>query len=96
MVAIGTVVGGEVLMTEAKGIAHLMEEEGNGAGLTRSPKSLSPMAILVVRRDHFRPAMGSPALSYSSRNSIRVTMSAFFSRGLPTPPACRARPGVTC
>lgn len=48
-------------------------------GLTITPKSLSVLAILsVVRRDHFRPVMGSPAVSYSSRNSIRVTMSAFF------------------
>jgi len=56
-----------------------MEEAGDGAGATRTPKSLSAMATLaVVRRDHFRPVMGSPAVSYSSRNSIRVTMSAFF------------------
>ena len=52
-------------------------------GLTRTPKSPSALAILsVVRRDHFRPVMGSPAVSYSSRNSIRVTMSAFFFHGL--------------
>src|ERR1039457_6105429 len=39
------------------------------------------MAILsVVRRDHFSPVMGSPAVSYSSRNSISVTMSAVFFR----------------
>src|SRR5580698_3964121 len=44
-----------------------------------TPKSPSAMAILsVVRRDHFKPVMGSPAVSYSSRNSISVTMSAFF------------------
>src|SRR6516164_2067666 len=44
-----------------------------------TPKSPSAMAILsVVRRDHFSPVMGSPAVSYSSRNSIRVTMSAVF------------------
>src|SRR5260370_24095563 len=59
------------------------------------------MAILaVVRRDHFRPVMGSPAVSYSSRNSIRVTMSAvFFPRacvrrrsggGGPAAPSCLA------
>jgi len=52
-------------------------------GLTLTPKSLSAMAILAgVGRDHFRPVMGSPAVSYSSRNSIRVTMSAFFFHGL--------------
>ena len=51
-------------------------------GLTMTPKSASAMAILaVVRRDHFRPVMGSPAVSYSSRNSIRVTRSAFFFHG---------------
>ena len=50
-------------------------------GLTLTPKSPSAMAILsVVRRDHFSPVMGSPAVSYSSRNSISVTMSAFFFR----------------
>ena len=32
MVAIGTVVGGEFLVIDAKGIAHLMEEAGDGAG----------------------------------------------------------------
>src|SRR5260370_39859995 len=48
-------------------------------GLTRTPKSPNAMAILsVVRRDHFSPVMGSPAVSYSSRNSISVTMSAVF------------------
>ena len=48
-------------------------------GLTMTPKSPSAMAILsVVRRDHLRPVMGSPAVSYSSRNSISVTMSAVF------------------
>src|SRR5713101_2932248 len=48
-------------------------------GLTMTPKSPNAMAILsVVRRDHFRPVMGSPAVSYSSRNSIRVTISAVF------------------
>src|SRR6266705_2688098 len=44
-----------------------------------TPKSPSAMAILsVVRRDHFSPVIGSPAVSYSSRNSISVTMSAVF------------------
>ena len=44
-------------------------------------KSPDAMAILsVVRRDHFSPVMGSPAVSYSSRNSIKVTMSAVFFR----------------
>ena len=48
-------------------------------GLTVTPKSPNAMAILsVVRRDHFSPVMGSPAVSYSSRNSIKVTMSAVF------------------
>jgi hypothetical protein len=37
--------------------------------------------LAVVRRDHFSPVMGSPAVSYSSRNSIRVRMSAFFFHG---------------
>ena len=32
MVAIGTVVGGKVLVIDAQGIAHLMEEAGNGVG----------------------------------------------------------------
>src|SRR5271169_5772387 len=46
-----------------------------------TPKSPKAMAILsVVRRDHFRPVMGSPAVSYSSRNSISVTMSVVFFR----------------
>src|SRR6266513_3143911 len=51
--------------------------------LTMIPKSPSAKATLaVVRRDHFTPVMGSPAVSYSSRYSIRVTMSAvFFPRG---------------
>src|SRR5260370_42601047 len=44
-------------------------------------KFLGAMAIFsVVRRDHFNPVMGSPAVSYSSRNSISVTMSAVFFR----------------
>jgi hypothetical protein len=48
-------------------------------GLTRTPKSPKAMAIFsVVRRDHFSPVMGSPAVSYASRNSISVTMSAVF------------------
>src|SRR5437867_11548010 len=43
------------------------------------PKAPSAIATLaVVRRDHFTPVTGSPAVSYSSRNSIRVTMSAVF------------------
>jgi len=34
------------------------------SGLTAIPKSPSAMAILaVVRRDHFMPVMGSPAVS---------------------------------
>jgi hypothetical protein len=32
IIAIGAVVGGEFLMIDAKGIAHLMEETGNGVG----------------------------------------------------------------
>jgi len=32
MVAIGTVIGGEFLVVDPKGIAHLMEEAGDGAG----------------------------------------------------------------
>jgi hypothetical protein len=48
-------------------------------GLTMTPKSPSARAILwVVRWDHFSPVIGSPAVSYSSRNSIRMTMSAVF------------------
>src|SRR6266542_4744260 len=50
--------------------------------LTLIPKSASARATLaVVRRDHFTPVMGSPAVSYSSRYSIRVTMSAVFFHG---------------
>src|SRR6266487_2573092 len=51
--------------------------------LTLIPKSASARATLaVVRRDHFTPVIGSPAVSYSSKYSIRVTMSAvFFPRG---------------
>jgi hypothetical protein len=45
----------------------------------------------VYRRDHFNPVMGSPAVSYSSRNSISVTMSRFFSTGLRPPPERRVR-----
>ena len=48
-------------------------------GLTMTPKSPSALAILsVVRRDHFRPVMGSPAVSDSSRNSIRGFPRPFF------------------
>ena len=32
IIAIGTVVGGEFLVIDAQGIAHLMEEAGNGVG----------------------------------------------------------------
>ena len=50
-------------------------------GLTLTPKSPNAMAIFsVVRRDHFSPVMGSPAVSYSIRNWISVTMSAVFFR----------------
>lgn len=38
MVAIGTVVGGEVLVIEAQGIAHLMEEAGDGVGANQDPE----------------------------------------------------------
>jgi len=38
MVAIGTMVGGEVLVIDAKGIAHLMEETGDGVGANQDPE----------------------------------------------------------
>jgi hypothetical protein len=38
MVAIGTVVGGEFLVIDAKGIAHLMEETGDGVGANQDPE----------------------------------------------------------
>ena len=61
-------------------------------GLTMTPKSASAMATLaVVRRDHFRPVMGSPAVSYSSKNSISVRMSAVF-----FPPVCVRRRSGEC
>ena len=52
------------------------------------------MAIfsVVSRRDHFNPVMGSPAVSYSSRNSISVDdVGGFFSIRLRPPPE-RVRP----
>jgi hypothetical protein len=50
-----------------------------------TPKSPSAIAIFsVVRRDHFSPVMGSPAVPYSSKNSINTPMSAvFFDRFAP-------------
>jgi len=79
MVAIGTVIGREFLVIDAQGIAHLMRRRAPVLGLTKTRKSPSALAILsVVRRDHFRPVIGSPAVSYSSRNSISLTMSAVF------------------
>jgi hypothetical protein len=38
MVAIGTVVGGEFLMIDPKGIAHLMQEAGDGTGANQDPE----------------------------------------------------------
>ena len=79
MVAIGTVVGGKVLVIDAQGIAPLMEEAGDGVGTDYDAEVPSALAILsVVRRDHFRPVMGSPAVSDSSRNSIRGFPRPFF------------------
>src|SRR5258708_11808400 len=57
--------------------------------------------LVVVRGDHFTPVMGSPAVSYSNRNAIRVTRSAVFfprgaarrPRGAPVP-APRRDPGA--
>jgi hypothetical protein len=38
MVAIGTVIGGQLLVIEAQRIAHLMEQAGNGAGAHPDPE----------------------------------------------------------
>ncbi len=79
IVAVGAKVG-EVLHRRA-GTAHLIAEwrRATVLGPTPTPKSPNAMAIFfVVRRDHFSPVMGSPAVSYSSTNSISVTMSAKF------------------
>jgi hypothetical protein len=61
----GTLVGGEFLAIDARGLPHLMEKASYGVGLTTTPKSPRAMAILsVVRRDHFRPEIGSPAVFF--------------------------------
>jgi hypothetical protein len=38
MVAVGTVIGGKLLVIEAKRIAHLMEQAGDGAGAHPDPE----------------------------------------------------------
>src|SRR5215813_12495568 len=81
IVPIRGVVGGEFLVIDAQGIAHLMEKAGDSVGTDADAEVANAKATLaVVRRDHLRPVMGSPAVSYSSKNSIRVMMSEVFFR----------------
>src|SRR3984893_18519126 len=97
LVAIRTGVGGELLVVDAQRIAHLPEQAPDRVRTDGDAKVAEGNGHFGGgRRDHFTPVTGSPAVSYSKRNSIRVTMSAvFFSAGGRPPPPRRTRPGAT-
>jgi hypothetical protein len=97
MVAIGTMVGGKPLVIEAKRIAHLMEQTGDGVGAHQDTE---------VSECHGELGGGSPrplqagdgiagGIVFEQELDQGEDVGVFFSTGLRPPPAWRVRPGVT-
>ena len=97
MVAIGTMVGGKLLVIDAQRIAQVMEQAGDGVGAHPDPE---------VSERHGDLGGGSPrplqagdgipgGIVFEQELDQGEDVGVFFSTGLRPPPTWRVRPGVT-
>ena len=81
-IAVGVACGPQLLMVDLQGVLHLFEQLSQVVRLIWIPRELSSLAIFpVVRLVHFRPVIGSPAVSCFINSSIRASTSGVFFYG---------------
>lgn len=97
IIAIGTVVGGEFLVIDAQGIAHLMEEAGNGVGADDDTEVTQRHGNLVGSSPGpLQPSDGiAGGVVFEQELDQRDDVGGFFSTRLRPPPERRVRPVVT-
>ena len=97
IVAVGTVVGGEFLVIDPKGIAHLMKETGDGIGADDDTKVAQRHGNLGRRSP--RPLQAGDGITggvvFEQELDQCDDVGGFFSTGLRPPPERRVRPGIT-
>ena len=97
IVAIGTVVGGEVLVIDAQGIAHLVEETSDGVGTDDDAEVTQRHGDLGGSSP--RPLQAGDGITggvvFQQELDQGDEVGGFFSTGLRPPPGRRVRPGDT-
>jgi len=97
IVAVGTVVGGAFLVIDAKGIAHLMKETGDGVGADDDTEVGQGYGNFGRRTP--RPLQTSDGITsgivFEQELDQCQDVGGFFSAGLRPPPERRVRPDVT-
>jgi hypothetical protein len=97
IVAVGTVVGGEVLVIDSQGIAHLMEETGDSVGADDDTEVAQCHGHLGRRPP--RPLQAGDGIAggvvFKQKLDQRDDVGGFFSTGLRPPPERRVRPDAT-
>ena len=97
IVAVGTVVGGEFLVIDPKGIAHLLKETGDGIGADDDTKVAQRHGNLGRRSP--RPLQAGDGITggvvFEQELDQCDDVGGFFSTGLRPPPERRVRPGIT-
>lgn len=94
IVAVGAKVGGEFLVIDAQGIAHLVEEAGDGVGANRDTEVAQRQGNLL--RSAPRPLQPGDRVAsgivFQQELDQCDDVGGFFSTGLRPPPERRVRP----
>ena len=94
IIAIGTEIGGEFLVIDAQGIAHLVEETSDGVGTNDDTEVAQRHGNLIGSAP--RPLQPSDGIAggvvFEQELDQRDDVGGFFSTGLRPPPERRVRP----